>query len=194
MFRRPSKNPLDKESEAPDYEVEPSPFKYAEAAPTAPLKQRLYEAPAKTHNPETAPRWNDESWQGNKKAPLPHPFQGMEQEDEPETTLGEGVTFRGELKFDRLLRIDGTFEGELISEGKVVIGPTGTVKANLNLKSAIIEGSVEGNVTVEERLELRGNASIEGDIKAQSLTVDDGVSIMGLVEVAGALSPTTDDS
>jgi cytoskeletal protein CcmA (bactofilin family) len=105
--------------------------------------------------------------------------------EQPETTLGEGVTFKGELAFQRLLRIDGTFEGDLISKGKLVVGPKGHVKSdNIRLREAIIEGFVEGNITVEERIELRSEARVRGNIKAQSISVDEGVSIVGHVTVA----------
>ncbi|MFN0065986.1 MAG: polymer-forming cytoskeletal protein, partial [Chlamydiales bacterium] len=98
-------------------------------------------------------------------------------------TLGEGVTFRGELSFERLLRIDGVFEGQLLSQGKVIVGPKGVVKANLTLREAIVEGVIEGNVTVQEKLELRGDARVIGDIVAKSICVDEGVTIEGHVSV-----------
>ncbi len=184
MFRRTGKNPQEMEGSSP-YEEENVSYKYGMKKGETPsgfaeVSTRIFDP----HGGQEPPsRWQEESWAGQKKSPLPHPFQGAKKEEEPETTLGEGVTFRGELRFERLLRIDGTFEGELVSQGRVIVGPKGKVKANLNLKSAVIEGKVEGNITVEERLELRSEASVQGDIKAKSLTVDDGVTIMGLVEV-----------
>ncbi|SYX08851.1 Polymer-forming cytoskeletal [Chlamydia poikilotherma] len=105
--------------------------------------------------------------------------------EEPETTLGEGVTFKGELAFDRLLRIDGTFEGILVSKGKIVIGPKGCVKADIQLQEAIIEGVVEGNITVSGKLELRGEAMVKGDIQAGTLCVDEGVRLLGYVAIVG---------
>ncbi|SCA64138.1 Uncharacterized protein SCG7086_CF_00020 [Chlamydiales bacterium SCGC AG-110-P3] len=104
--------------------------------------------------------------------------------EEPDTTLGEGVVFKGELTFKRLLRIDGQFEGDLVSDGKLIVGPTGIVKSNVRMHEAIIEGRVEGNITVQERLELRCNAQVIGDIKAKQLSVDEGVSIVGHVAVS----------
>jgi cytoskeletal protein CcmA (bactofilin family) len=101
--------------------------------------------------------------------------------EEPDTTLGEGVVFKGQLSFKRLLRIDGQFEGELISEGKLVVGPTGVVKSNVKMREAIIEGVVEGNICVQEKLELRANARIIGDIEARFLIVDEGVTLLGHV-------------
>ncbi len=104
--------------------------------------------------------------------------------EEPETTLGEGVSFKGELSFQRLLRIDGQFEGKLMSSGKLVVGPKGILKSDdIQLREAIIEGTVEGNLVVEDRVELRGDAVIRGNIEAQSLSVDEGVSITGHVKV-----------
>ncbi|BAE81412.1 conserved hypothetical protein [Chlamydia felis Fe/C-56] len=105
--------------------------------------------------------------------------------EEPETTLGEGVTFKGELAFDRLLRIDGTFEGILVSNGKIIIGPKGCVKADIQLQEAIIEGVVEGNITVSGKLELRGEAMVKGDIQAGTLCVDEGVRLLGYVAIVG---------
>ncbi|ANG66399.1 bactofilin family protein [Chlamydia gallinacea] len=105
--------------------------------------------------------------------------------EEPETTLGEGVTFKGELAFERLLRIDGTFEGILVSQGKIIIGPKGYVKADIQLQEAIIEGVVEGNITVTGKVELRGEAMVKGDIQAATLCVDEGVRLLGYVAISG---------
>ena len=54
-------------------------------------------------------------------------------EDDPETTIGEEVLFKGELSFNRFICIRGYFEGNLISEGKLSIGPKGVVKADIKL-------------------------------------------------------------
>lgn len=173
MFRRPGKNPLDEE-EIPMS----SPYKYGTQKEEAP--PRIFEAPTQGRA-VPRPMTMEESWSSDKAASLPHHFM---QEETPETTLGEGVTFRGELSFERLLRIDGSFEGELLSQGKVIVGPKGKVKANLNLREAVIEGQIEGNIVVQEKLELRGEAYIKGDIQAKSLCVDEGVRICGYVNVS----------
>jgi len=103
--------------------------------------------------------------------------------EEPETVIGEHVSLKGALSFQRLIRIDGSFEGELESQGKLIVGPKGFVKANLNLQEAFIAGKVEGDITVKERLVLRGRAEIKGNITAPLLSVDEGVSIIGQVYV-----------
>lgn len=120
------------------------------------------------HNPAT-----------NFQAPRP-----LESE-QPETTLGKEVVFKGTLNFKRLLRIDGSFEGELVSEGKLVVGPSGTVKSNVNLQEAIVEGFVEGNINVSGRLEVRADAYIKGNITAKLLSVDEGARIEGNIQISG---------
>ena len=103
--------------------------------------------------------------------------------EEPETVIGKNVAVKGTIAFQSLLRIDGTFEGDLESSGKLIVGPEGYVKANLDLKEALIAGKIEGNITVKERLVLRGRAEVRGDITAPLLTIDEGVSIIGQVYV-----------
>lgn len=184
MFRRPGKNPLDKENHASLYKEDvPLTTPYQKYG----LKKTEFSASEPSSRFfETSSAGQDvmeENWNHEKTAPFPHHFQDTLKEEVPETTLGEGVTFRGELTFERLLRIDGTFEGELLSQGKVIVGPKGKVQANLNLREAIIEGEVKGNITVQEKLELRGEAAVYGDITAKTLSVDEGVTIEGVVRV-----------
>lgn len=197
MFRRPGKNPLDKENPAPlykedtssttpyqKYNMKKNDYSHSDAPP------RIFDVPASSHSAEE--RLPDDVWSKEKTTSLPHHFQAAGKEEMPETTLGEGVTFRGELSFERLLRIDGTFEGELLSQGKVIVGPKGKVKANLNLREAVIEGEVQGHITVQERLDLRGEAAIYGDIRAKMLSVDEGVTIIGSVHVNPKLATTAE--
>lgn len=108
--------------------------------------------------------------------------------EEPMTILSQNVSIKGELFFEKTLRIDGSFEGQLFSEGKLIVGPTGSIKADIDLQEAFIAGKVEGNITVKERLVLRGSAEICGNITAPLLSVDEGVSITGSVSVTSKTS------
>ncbi len=136
--------------------------------------QDLYERP---HNPFTTDLMN---------ALEPHAFDVVEEdprEEEPETVIAAGVSIKGTMSFQKLIRIDGDFEGELISSGKLIIGPTGSVKANINLEEAFISGKLIGDVIVKKRLVLRGRAEVRGDITSPLLSVDEGVSIVGILNV-----------
>ncbi len=106
-----------------------------------------------------------------------------EEESEQETLIAEHVEIQGTLRFQKALRIDGRFEGQLEASGKLIIGPTGSVKANIDLDEAFISGKVIGNITVKKRLVLRGKAEVTGDITAPLLSVDEGVSIVGILSV-----------
>lgn len=103
--------------------------------------------------------------------------------EQPDMIIGEGVSVSGEVCFDRTLRIDGEFKGELLSEGKLLVGPHGRVNCHINLSAAVIEGQVTGNITVTGSLELIGNAKVYGDISASSLSVAPGVTLIGQVSV-----------
>jgi cytoskeletal protein CcmA (bactofilin family) len=111
-----------------------------------------------------------------------------EEEGEHETLIAEHVEIQGTLRFQKALRIDGRFEGQLEASGKLIIGPTGSVKANIDLDEAFISGKIVGNITVKKRLVLRGKAEVTGDITAPLLSVDEGVSIIGILNVVNAVN------
>lgn len=105
---------------------------------------------------------------------------------EPNTVLGSGVEVKGHLTFQGLLRIDGHFEGELLSdEGKLILGPSGVVRSDSDilLGEAIVEGCIRGNICVTDRIEIRPNAKIIGNIEARAIVVDEGAEIDGKVRV-----------
>ena len=73
----------------------------------------------------------------------------------PETTIGEAVSVKGSLAFERLLRIDGSFDGQLHSRGDLVVGKRGTLKGDVTgMNRVIVDGSVLGNIACEE-LQIR---------------------------------------
>ncbi|CAN0516012.1 unnamed protein product, partial [Ectocarpus sp. 12 AP-2014] len=83
--------------------------------------------------------------------------------------------FQGELSFDRLLRVDGSFKGQLVSTGDLVIGATGVVRGN-------IEHLREVHYSAE-RVRLRRSAIVIGNITCNSLSMDPDVSISGKLNV-----------
>jgi len=99
------------------------------------------------------------------------------------TFLGTDVEFKGSLKFGDRLRIDGRFDGELTSSGTLHVGPQGDVRADIDVGGAVVEGTVEGNITASDRVELRSTARMTGDVRASKLVVEEGVVFLGRCEV-----------
>ncbi|CAM9321674.1 unnamed protein product, partial [Hapterophycus canaliculatus] len=90
---------------------------------------------------------------------------------------------QGELSFERLLRVDGSFKGQLASTGDLVIGATGIVRGNIeHLREVISDGTVVGDIQAE-RVRLRRNAVVIGNITCVSLSIDPDVSISGKLNV-----------
>ena len=105
----------------------------------------------------------------------------MEREDAIlHSLLGAGTRYQGKLFFDGRARIDGDFEGEVHSDGLLVVGPTATLRAAIHVHTLIVQGgSVEGDILATELVELHAPARVRGDIRTPALFVDKGVSFDG---------------
>ena len=104
--------------------------------------------------------------------------------DDTITKITQDVEISGKIKFDKALKIDGKFEGEMITDqGEVFVGRTGGIKANIKVKNATIEGRVDGNIIATERVELKQKAQLLGDLKARTLVIEEGVVFVGQCDV-----------
>ena len=97
--------------------------------------------------------------------------------------LTSDVELTGTIKFDTEMIFDGKFDGEIISEGTLTLGKNAVVKGEIRTKSVTIHGSVNGNVTVQERCELKSNAELLGDLKAMRIIIEEGATFIGNSEV-----------
>ena len=88
----------------------------------------------------------------------------------------QGTKIIGTVVSDGGFRIDGEIEGDVKTEGKVVIGATGKVKGTLTCASADIEGVFNGKLVVSETLSLRSTATIEGEVFINKLAVEPGAT------------------
>jgi cytoskeletal protein CcmA (bactofilin family) len=96
--------------------------------------------------------------------------------------IGQGVVVEGKITSAQDLRIDGKVEGTIeVGDHGLIIGESAAVKANLAAKSILISGSVTGNVTARERVDLQATGTVTGDITAPRLVVVDGAVIKGKV-------------
>jgi len=96
------------------------------------------------------------------------------------TLLGRGTLWKGEvISGENSLRIEGTVEGTITSEGEVTIAPTGIVRGTILAKHLIVTGRVEGVFKITECLEIHGTGCVEGEVELGSLVVDEGGILQG---------------
>ncbi|HZH37066.1 MAG TPA: polymer-forming cytoskeletal protein [Flavisolibacter sp.] len=95
------------------------------------------------------------------------------------TLISAGTVLNGDLKSESDLRIDGTIHGDVISQAKVVIGPSGMVEGNIEGINADISGKLVGNVKAKEMVQLRTKCYVQGNISAGSLQIDAGAVFNG---------------
>ena len=99
--------------------------------------------------------------------------------------LGAGSHFSGTIKARGTLRVEGEFDGEAECNETLEVGKTGVVKANLNVKDAVIAGKVFGNIKATSRIELQSGSHLEGDIVTKRLVIDEGVFFEGNCSMGG---------
>ena len=99
------------------------------------------------------------------------------------TVLGEDASFKGVLHSQRSIRIDGSFEGEINSQGEVFIGQESSVKANIFSKTVVVAGEVIGNIESIKSLHILKTGKVYGDISGDQLTIDEGGIYKGKVNM-----------
>ena len=100
--------------------------------------------------------------------------------------IGQGVVVEGRITSSQDLRIDGRVEGTIeVGDHVLMIGARAAVKASLVARSILISGTVIGNVTATDRLDLQVTGSIEGDISSPRLVMVDGAVVKGRVDASG---------
>ena len=100
------------------------------------------------------------------------------------TNLTPDVEIKGSIKFDKVMRVDGKFEGEMVTnDGELIVGMKGIVKANAKVKNVSIEGTLEGNIVAAEKVELKHKAQLLGDLQARTLVIEEGVIFNGQCNV-----------
>jgi cytoskeletal protein CcmA (bactofilin family) len=89
--------------------------------------------------------------------------------------LGPGSHFEGKLMFDEIVRLDGTFRGEVTSRDTLIVGDAAEIQAEVNVGTLILSGRFKGNIKASARVELRAPAHVEGNIETPVLVMEEGV-------------------
>ena len=94
--------------------------------------------------------------------------------------VGNGTVLNGETNFQTMLRVDGHLTGRISSEeGTLIVGATGKVDANITVATAIINGTVNGDIEAAEKIELGRTARVVGNIQTARLLIEDGAILEG---------------
>src|SRR4051794_1163906 len=104
-------------------------------------------------------------------------------------TLSSGVSIKGTVKFQKELTLDCEVEGTINSQGRLTVGKQAKIKGDIKTRSVIVDGTVNGNITAGERCELRAGCSVNGDIEAPRLVVDEAASFIGSAKIATQKQP-----
>ena len=106
---------------------------------------------------------------------------------EKNVNIGKSVIIKGELNGSEDLTIEGLVEGKIeLRQNVLTIGPNGKIKAQVFAKSVIILGEVTGNVTATEKVDIRDNGSVDGDIAAPRVAIAEGAHFRGSIDMQRA--------
>ncbi len=94
--------------------------------------------------------------------------------------VGHGTTLTGETAFQAMLRVDGHLVGTVSSEsGTLIVGTNGKVDANISVSAAVVNGTINGDITATEKIQLGRTAVVIGNIQTPRLTIEDGAVLEG---------------
>ncbi|MCC6293959.1 MAG: polymer-forming cytoskeletal protein [Bryobacterales bacterium] len=100
-------------------------------------------------------------------------------------SIGKSVVIKGQLFSREDLYIDGEVEGAIeMQESKLTIGPNGRVQAGIKAREIVVLGTVHGNVDVGDRIDIRKDAKLVGDIRTIRIVIEDGAYFKGSIDIA----------
>ena len=109
-------------------------------------------------------------------------------EEKVTTVIAEDLHIKGSLRFESSLLIMGSLEGEITSEGLLVVGPTAKINATIATKRLISHGEIQGDVTASEQVVLKKTATQMGNITTQNIIVESGSLLNGSITMKGTES------
>ena len=130
---------------------------------------------------------------GNEGIPMQNPISRLDSEPQVPSrsaTIGKGVSITGQIFSREDLIIDGEIDGTIeAQEHKITIGPNGKVKAGIKAKKIVVLGAVQGNVEASDKIEIRKDARLVGDIKTARISIEDGAMFKGSIDIVRTESP-----
>lgn len=104
-----------------------------------------------------------------------------------QATIGKSLVIKGEVTGSESLYIDGRVEGTINLPGnRVTVGRNGQIQANINAKELVVLGKVKGNITASDRVDIRNEGSLSGDVVCQRISIEDGAYFKGSIDIRKA--------
>jgi cytoskeletal protein CcmA (bactofilin family) len=108
-----------------------------------------------------------------------------------QATIGKSLVIKGEVTGSESLYIDGRVEGSInLAGNRVTIGRNGVVAANINAREIVVLGKVRGNITASDRVDIRSDGSLTGDVVAARISIEDGAYFKGGIDIRKGGQPT----
>ena len=104
-----------------------------------------------------------------------------------QATIGKSLVIKGEVTGSESLYIDGRVEGSInLAGNRVTIGRNGVVAANITAREIVVLGKVRGNLTASDRVDIRSDGSLTGDVVAARISIEDGAFFKGGIDIRKA--------
>jgi cytoskeletal protein CcmA (bactofilin family) len=93
--------------------------------------------------------------------------------------LDSGAVFKGELEFEDTMRIDGRFNGKIVSKNELIVGESATIEGDIHVGRIAISGTVIGKIIATQRVEIHRNGKVYSDIDTPALIIEEGAIFQG---------------
>ena len=114
----------------------------------------------------------------------PRPAASSAINTQEQATLGKSLVIKGEVTGSESLYIDGRVEGSINLPGnRVTVGRNGVVSANISAREIVVLGKVRGNMNASDRVDIRGEGSLTGDVVSQRISIEDGAYFKGGIDI-----------
>ena len=113
-----------------------------------------------------------------------NPFKAPEPDTRGAASIGKAVKINGQIFSKEDLYVDGDVEGTIeLAENKLTVGPSGRVQAGIKAREVVVLGQIQGNVEAVDKLDIRKDAKLVGDIKTARIIIEDGAYFKGSIDI-----------
>jgi cytoskeletal protein CcmA (bactofilin family) len=133
-------------------------------------------------NPQAAPEVSSQS-SSTVTAKQSSPSTAPQLSQKAPACISQGIRIKGEVAGTEDLFIDGSIEGKItLANSAITVGPNGTVKADISAREIVLRGVAEGKFTAEERIQIWSSARVQGELKSERISIEEGAELRGKVE------------